>query len=165
MIHKGAHMLKRLSVLILLSGCSTYVSDVAPEKMRGMNVADLIACAGIPDQKMKTKPDVAVLEWVPKSTSGSGSKTDGWSYTLPLGASVTWSMPTDTCHMQATILQDGTVADVDMSSSNSVKGADGACAQIIKQCVYNQSDTGLPKGYDAWEYLFPTDTTTKSKTP
>lgn len=158
--------MKRLLMLALLSGCSTYVADVAPDKMRGMNVADLIACAGLPDQKMLTKPDVAVLEWAPKTSAGvSGGLKSGLSLALPLGTSFSWAPPIDTCHMQATILQDGTVADVDMTSSNAIKGADGACGQIVKQCVYNQSDTGLPKDYDAWDYLFPGDAAKKSKTP
>lgn len=158
--------MKYLLPLFLLAGCSTYVASVAPDRMRGMSVPDLIACAGIPDQKMLTKPDVAVLEWAPKSTAGtSGGLKTGFGFTLPLGTSFTWSTPVDTCHMQATILQDGTVADVDMSSSNGIKGADGACGQIVKQCAYDQSDTGLPKGYDAWDYLFPSAATTKSKTP
>jgi hypothetical protein len=156
-------MLRPLLSLVLLSGCQTYVASVAPGKMRGMSAPDLIACAGIPDQKMKTKPDVMILEWVPKTTSASGAKTSGYSVSLPLGMSVTLSPPVDTCHMQATVLRDGTVADVDMSSSSGIKGDDGACGQIVKQCVYDQSDTGLPKGYDAFDYFFPNDTISKGK--
>jgi hypothetical protein len=81
---------------------------------------------------------------------------------LPLGTSFTLNLPTDTCHMQATVLRDGTVADVDFASTDSLKDANGACGQLVKQCVYNQSDTGLPKDYDAFEYFFPT---TKGEKP
>lgn len=156
-------MLRPFLAILLMSGCSTYVASVAPDKMRGMSVPDLIACAGIPDQKMKTKPDVMVLEWTPKTTTSSGTKTSGFSVTLPLGTSLTLQPPVDTCHMQATVLRDGTVADVDMSSSSGIKGDNGACGQIVKQCVYDQSSTGLPANYDAFEYFFPTDTTSKGK--
>lgn len=156
-----------LALMLLPVGCATYVANVAPGRMRGMAVPDLIACAGLPSQKMVTKPDVAVLEWDPKTpgSSNSGGAKSGVSFSLPLGVSFTWSTPIDTCHMQATVLRDGTVADIDMSSSNGVKGADGACGQIVTQCVYDQSSTGLPKGYDAFQYLFPETTPAKGKAP
>jgi hypothetical protein len=146
-----------LTLSLALAGCSTYVAAIAPDAMVGMEMPDLIACAGIPDKEMITKPDVMVLEWTGAKSAdgGSGVKTSGFSFSLPLGTSLTVAAPTDTCHMQATVLRDGTVADVDMVSSNGIKDANGACGQIVKQCAFHGSDTGLPKDYDAFHYFFP----------
>jgi hypothetical protein len=168
-------MTKRLSLLAvttLLYGCGTYVANVAPDRMRGMSMEDLFACAGFPTQKMKVAPDIAILEYDPKLPTATGGLKTSWSFTLPLGTSFSWVPPTYSCHMQVTLAQDGTVYDVDFSSSDPIKGLDGACAALVKQCVYDQSSTGHQgSNYDAWNYLFPGDTTTttttkkKNKTP
>lgn len=146
-----------LAMALSLSACGTYVAEVAPERMRGMTAPDLIACAGLPDQKMITRQDIFILEWSPKVPGSTGGAKTGISFSLPLGTSFAWTPPSDTCHMQATVSRDGYVYDVDLTSSNAADGADGACAQIVKQCVYHQSGTGLEKGYDAFHYFFPAE--------
>lgn len=157
------------NILILtcaaLSGCSTYVAAVAPQQVRGMSVVDLLACAGMPTQKMITRADFFLLEWDPKTPSSSGGVKTGMSLTLPLGAAFSWTPPTYDCHMQATVNRDGTVYDLDFTSSNPVKGADGACAAMVKQCVFDPSSTSLDANYDAFKFFFPDAPTTAPARP
>lgn len=130
-----------------------------------MSVVDLVACAGMPTQKMITRKDFFLLEWDPKTTNNGGSTSvkSSTSITLPLGTSFTWAPSASSCHMQVTVNRDGTVYDVDFSSSDAVKDMDGGCAQLVKQCVFHQSDTSLDKDYDAFQYFFP-ETATPAKT-
>lgn len=146
--------IRNILALLLVSGCSTMVAHSSRDKLLGMSAPDLVACAGKPDDIMQTKPDVLVAEWAPKTTSSS-SKSSGVSFSI-LGTSLTVTPPVESCHMQATILRDGTVAAVALSSTTGVLDDDGSCAQLVAECVFHPDDTGLPKGYDAFLYFLPT---------
>jgi hypothetical protein len=156
MSKNGVHVLG----LLLLTQCSAYVSHSARDKLLGMTAPDLVSCAGKPDAVMQVKPDVLVAEWSSKSAA-AGAKS-GFSVTLPLGASLTLPASTASCHMQATVLRDGTVASIALSSTTGVLDDDGSCAGLVAECVFHPDSTGLPKGYDAFTYFLPSTPTPPS---
>lgn len=138
--------------LLAPANCTTMVAHSSRDKLLGMQAPDLVTCAGKPDSVMQVRKNVLVAEW---SAKESNSKTNGWSVTLPLGASVTLSPPQQSCHMQAAILRDGTVVSVGLSSTTGIYDDDGSCAQLVAECVFHPDSTGKDNDYDAFEYFLP----------
>lgn len=143
------------AITLALAACGTIVALSARDKLLGMSAPDLVACLGVPDpaKVMRTKPDTLVAEWDTQAPTAAEATLNGVEVTLPLGLSVKWSHPSVTCHVQATILRDGTVAAVSLNGGSAVAGDDGACGPMVAECTHHPDDTGLPPGYDAFAYF------------
>lgn len=144
-----------LLVFLLLSGCGAYDVREARTPLTspiiGMTFPDLANCMGPWDSVHQTKPDEAILTWK------HVANTDAFKASITLVGSVSIGGGGG-CIANATILRDGTVADLafPQSYSNSLFSAPyAACEPLVKECLGHGGSTGLPAGYDAFAYLLP----------
>ena len=137
---------------LLLPGCGAIATHEARDPygvLIGMGLPDLLSCAGVPDKVQRTGPDTAVAQW-----SVSTDTPDLRASVLVFGSIELGGA--NACRFVATVLRDGTVADVAFPQAHSslVAGPFGACGQLVGECLAHPSRTGLSRGYDAFAYLF-----------
>ena len=97
-------------------------------------------------------PDTAILQYNRTDTSAGLKATVTLLGSIEIGGG-------GGCRMVATILRDGTVADVSFpgSYSDSLFSAPyAACAPLVHELIAHPSSTGLPRNYDAFTWLLPT---------
>ncbi|WP_281701598.1 hypothetical protein [Acetobacter malorum] len=115
-----------LLAAILLSACSSLPTR-AKHDLIGMDRADLIACAGVPDNR-ETLPDGEVLEWrQDQQVQGPLTIKTPLSLELDLGGH-------GTCHMVAR-LRAGIVSQVEYTGpSATLAGPYAACRSLVLAC-------------------------------
>ncbi|MCG4256956.1 hypothetical protein [Acetobacter senegalensis] len=115
-----------LLMILLLSACST-VPTRARHDLIGLPRAELIACAGVPDNR-ELLPDGEVLEW------RQDAQVEG-----PLNIKTPFSLELDiggrgTCHLVAR-LQAGQVAQIEYTGpSATLTGPYAACRPLVLAC-------------------------------
>lgn len=117
--------------------------------MIGMTLADVLACMGTPDSKMKTTAGTAIVQWNEK-TSDTPLELSALGFGFKLGGS-------GECKAVATVLRDGTVADMAFPgthNANFLSPPSAACEPLVEECLSHPSATQLPPGFDAWAILF-----------
>ncbi|OUJ06671.1 hypothetical protein [Acetobacter malorum] len=115
-----------LLATILLSACSSLPTR-AKHDLIGMSRPDLIACAGVPDNR-EPLPDGEVLEWrQDQQVQGPLTIKTPLSLELDIGGH-------GTCHMVARI-QAGRVAQVEYTGpSATLAGPYAACRSLVLAC-------------------------------
>lgn len=115
-----------LLAAILLSACSNLPTR-AKLDLIGMGRADLIACAGVPDNR-EGLPDGEVLEWrQDQQVQGPLTIKTPLSFEMDLGGH-------GTCHMVARI-RSGRVAQVEYTGpSATLAGPYAACRSLVLAC-------------------------------
>lgn len=115
-----------LLAAILLSACSSLPTR-AKHDLIGMGRADLIACAGVPDNR-ETLPDGEVLEWrQDQQVQGPLTIKTPLSFEMDLGGH-------GTCHMVAR-LRAGIVSQVEYTGpSATLAGPYAACRSLVLAC-------------------------------
>lgn len=111
---------------LLLSACST-VPTRARHDLIGMPRADLIACAGVPDNRV-VLPDSEVLEWrQDQAVEGPLNIKTPISLELDIGGR-------GTCHLVARLRQ-GRVAQIEYTGpSATLTGPYAACRPLVLAC-------------------------------
>lgn len=153
--------MKRLllsGTLMLLSGCATYDvhrvrNPMDTDTLIGRTVPDLVDCMGVGYTFKQTKPNEGVLQWDRKDTSTGLKATVTLLGSIEIGGG-------GGCSVAFDVLRDGTVADVNFPNAyNDQLFAQpyGACRSLILECLNHPGSTGLPAGYDAFQWLNPTD--------
>lgn len=115
-----------LLAAILLSACSSLPTR-AKHDLIGMGRADLIACAGVPDNR-ETLPDGEVLEWrQDQQVQGPLTIKTPLSLELDIGGH-------GTCHMVAR-LRAGVVSQVEYTGPSATLGGPyAACRSLVLAC-------------------------------
>ncbi|WP_215755439.1 hypothetical protein [Acetobacter sp. P5B1] len=115
-----------LLAAILLSACSSLPTR-AKHDLIGMGRADLIACAGVPDNR-EPLPDGEVLEWrQDQQVQGPLTIKTPLSFEMDLGGH-------GTCHMVAR-LKTGRVSQVEYTGpSATLAGPYAACRSLVLAC-------------------------------
>ena len=149
--------MKRLSVLLplLLAGCGAVASREARDPygaLIGMAAPDLLACAGQPDRVQQTGPGTLIAQW-----DYHAEPAKVLSVSVTLVGTVDVGGGARSCKMVATVLRDGTVADVAFPGRDASLTAlpYAGCDVLVRECVDHPSSTGVPAGYDAFHYLLP----------
>jgi len=142
-----------LLAVLLLSGCglaATHEARSPSGVLIGGNVVDLVDCAGMPDKTQQTESDQMAMQW------SVSSNTPAFQATLALVGSIQIG-DAGSCKMVATVLRDGTVADVAFpgATASLTGGPYASCEQIVGECLLHPDSTGLPKGYDAIAMFLP----------
>jgi hypothetical protein len=144
-----------LLALLTLGGCTvaeTVTVMRARDALVGMNVVDLMGCAGIPDKVVQTTDAEILLQYDTKTTAS----TNGSSLTeaLPFGLTAKFGEDSGECHFHARVFRDGTVAAVSFSGPM-ISDAAAICSGMVSECLMHPDQTELPKGFDAMKALLP----------
>ena len=148
--------MKWLPVLLLLTGCGAFDTREARNpagSLIGSDVPGLIGCMGKPDAVQQTGPDTAILQWNHEQTD------QGLSFSVSIFASLQIGTGGG-CKMVATVLRDGTVADITFPGSFStglISAPYSECGPIVEECLHHPGATVLPAKYDAFVWLLPKD--------
>ena len=115
-----------LSLLLLVSGCAD-IPGRARHDLVGMARSDLIACAGVPDNR-EALPDGEVLQWrQDQQVQGPFTLKGPMSLELDLSGH-------GTCHFVARLRQ-GRVAQVEYTGpSGTLLGPYSACRPLVLAC-------------------------------
>jgi hypothetical protein len=142
---------------ILLTGCGLAATHEARDPLGsrsliGMNVTDLITCAGVPDKTVKLTDEVLLMQW-----QTAINTKPAFTLTVPIIATLEIGNA-GSCKMTAPILREGIVADVDFpgASASIWEGPYAACSDLVKECVLHRGSTSLPPGYDSFAVFLPT---------
>lgn len=115
-----------LMLVLLLSACAG-LPDCARHDLVGMPRSDLIACAGMPDNR-EPLPDGEVLQWR-QDQAMQGPLTLKGPFSLELDPS-----GHGTCHLVAPI-RNGRVAQIEYTGpSDTLLGRYAACAPLVRAC-------------------------------
>ncbi|MFT8655973.1 MAG: hypothetical protein ABF785_04685 [Acetobacter papayae] len=115
-----------LALALLLSACAS-IPDRARHDLLGMDRSDLIACAGVPDNR-EAMPDGEVLQWrQDQQVQGPFTIKGPMSLELDLSGH-------GTCHFVARLRQ-GRVAQVEYTGpSGTLLGPYSACRPLVLAC-------------------------------
>lgn len=115
-----------LALALLLSACAS-IPDRARHDLLGMDRSDLIACAGVPDNR-EAMPDGEVLQWrQDQQVQGPFTLKGPMSLELDLSGH-------GTCHFVARLRQ-GRVAQVEYTGpSGTLLGPYSACRPLVLAC-------------------------------
>ncbi|MBV1835677.1 hypothetical protein KUA11_02420 [Acetobacter estunensis] len=115
------------ALLGLQAGCSSLPSR-ARHDLIGHTRADLVSCAGVPDQD-EIRDGQEVLVWrQDQPVQGPLDLKTPFSFELSLGGH-------GTCHVTATV-QDGVVTRIAYSGpSATLEGPNAACGPVVRGCV------------------------------
>ncbi|GBQ26270.1 hypothetical protein AA0472_2058 [Acetobacter estunensis NRIC 0472] len=114
-------------MLCCLTACTT-LPERGRQAVLGHSRAELVACAGVPDQE-ESRDGQEVLVWkIERASSGA--------LTLPAPLDISLSFnKTAACHVVATV-RDGEVRQfVYTGPAQTWEGKDAACAPIIRGCI------------------------------
>lgn len=115
-----------LMLVLLLAACAG-LPDRARHDLVGMPRSDLIACAGVPDNR-EPLPDGEVLQWR-QDQAVQGPLTVKGPFSLELDLS-----GHGTCHLVARI-RNGRVAQIEYTGpSDTLLGRYAACAPLVNAC-------------------------------
>ena len=147
--------LSTTAVLLLLTGCGALdtreARNPAGPLIGNMRVPDLLDCMGKPDAVQQTGPDTAILQWTHEQSDQGLAVSVGTLASLQIGTG-------GGCKMVATILRDGTVADIAFPGSYStglISAPYSECGPIVEECLHHPGATMLPAHYDAFRWLLP----------
>lgn len=122
------HWKKALAVLpLLLMGACSVAPIQAKHDLIGVQRADMIACAGVPDNST-TLPDGEVLEWrQDQEVQGPLTLKAPFSFELDVGGH-------GTCHMVARLRQ-GRVSQIEYTGPSATLGGPyAACRPLVLAC-------------------------------
>lgn len=143
-------MVKALPLLLMLTACGTLDVHQARQDVIGMNLPDLLACAGIPKQGnvMQISPDEALIEYDQDASSAA-------ILTLEVASVANFAIGRPgACKAVFGVFRDGTISRVDFADTSfSMFGPKSDCGPLIEECVHERDATQMPTGYDAFKFL------------
>ena len=153
-VRDKSRCLSSVILVLLLTGCGALDTHQARDPwgpIISSNVPDLISCTGKPDAVQQTGPDTAILQWTHQQSD------QGISVTIPVLAAVKIGGGGG-CVMVATVLRDGTVADVAFPGSYTTglfAPPYSECGPVVSECLRHMGATMLPVSYDAFRWVLP----------
>jgi hypothetical protein len=142
--------MKRLAALLMLTSCSVYTVHDARQAMLDTPLSDLLACAGIPQGVQKLSDNELLVQYQYKPANGA-------LMSLKILTVVDASFGREpACDARFRVLRDGTVSGVSFGQTE-LSSLNSSCSKLITECVINPDQTDLPKWYDAFAILLPSD--------
>ncbi len=152
-------MIRPVALLLALglAGCGAYDAHRARDPygpVIGMSVLDLRASLGTPSAPPeRLSDDQAMIQYEFKDVSTAFKASVTLLGSIELGGG-------GQCRVVFRIARRGYVMDValPLRSQDSLFSAPyDACDPLLAELIRHRSDSGVPAGYDAFEYLFPKD--------
>lgn len=141
-----------LAGALALTGCGGYMAREARTRLPGTTLPDLIACAGVPDHRMR----VDRLEWVlvyDQSSAVQPSLTASVSALASLVKPAVTMGAAGTCRAIVRIYGNRVRSVHYAGPSGTFEGPNAACAPLVRDCLSHPDRTVLPADYDAGAVL------------
>jgi len=125
----AAEIAAAVGLAALLAGCGSITAHKARTALVGLPVADLTACAGIPDRTADIGPDERVLDLTYQNDKPLLAMKVLTAFDVSLGG-------VGACHALFRV-RDGKVVAVHYSGTETgLEGANAACGPIVRDCLH-----------------------------